>query len=338
MREEENKKNMNKKEAKNIMCLPKDITLPFFAYGFFKPGELAYHQIEKYVGGSTEKACVYGRFYEKDGVPILKPDDGKDERHKVRGVIMVLREEAYNRISQIEPSALYQWSTVQAYRKLNEVTVNILVYAGDDSNIDEIPGAELIEEEIPEWHCHEDPLMNKGMNYLRYKYFNPVVENQQINRYSIFSNEFYENIFQMQMAYVFLWTIMDRYKSLKYGLIKNISDGNKILSQSALWKKSIRHLCRNLDMRNRDVLRAIVRTNETRSRYNLMDRFYSIRCNAVHRGKAVHHDGELLTQAFLLLYTIMTYITTCDINHEPEIAEKQLIQDCRAIKPFLSQF
>jgi hypothetical protein len=41
MREEENKKNMNKKEAKNIMCLPKDITLPFFAYGFFKPGELA---------------------------------------------------------------------------------------------------------------------------------------------------------------------------------------------------------------------------------------------------------------------------------------------------------
>lgn len=65
--------------SRKKLSVPQHTNWPFFAYGFFKPNELAYNQIRKYCEGQAKEAYVYGRFYEKDGVPILKMTISKIE-------------------------------------------------------------------------------------------------------------------------------------------------------------------------------------------------------------------------------------------------------------------
>lgn len=324
--------------SRKKLSVPENTNWPFFAYGFFKPNELAYNQISQYSEGQAEEASVYGHFYEKDGVPILRLGNRNNRGCTVRGAIIKFarweQEKAYRLISDMEPPALYRWERSRVYKNRQEVEVNILVYAGDSTANGSVPGAELIEEEIADWNCHQDPLLDKGMAYLRRKYFQPLVEVQcdTDRRHSIHSDEFYEDIFQRQMAYVFLWTIIDRYKSLKYGLDLDIGEGNRKLAANHCWKEAIRKI--NVILRNRpiDLIRGGINSREVSLRTKPMDRFYSIRCNAVHRGKAVNNDKAILTQAFMLLYPIMSYIITCDVQHQADRAKKQLETDCRAIR------
>ncbi|OBZ32495.1 hypothetical protein [Megasphaera sp. DISK 18] len=320
------------------LSVPQNTSLPFFAYGFFKPNELAYNQISPYSEGQAEEAYVYGRFYEKDGVPILRLDDRENERNKVMGAIITFnrskQERAYKVISDMEPPALYRWEPIRVFQKGQKKSVNILVYSGNDMINEEIPGAEPIEGYLADWRCRDDPLMGEGMNYLRRMYFNVLVECRwgTKNGIPILSESLYENIFQMQMAYVFLWTIMDRYKSLKYGLDLKIGDGNRKLESDDYWQDAIRQIKVILRIRPIDLIRGGINSREVSLRTKLMGRFYSIRCNAVHRGKVVPNDAKILTQAFLLLYPIVSYIITCDVHHEEREAKKQLEVDCRAIR------
>ena len=49
---------------------PKDINIPFIAYGSFKPSELRYNLIEEYVQDYYEVKII-GLMEEKDGIPIF---------------------------------------------------------------------------------------------------------------------------------------------------------------------------------------------------------------------------------------------------------------------------
>ena len=55
----------------NIIEPPEDTTLPFFAYGFYKPHQLAYPQIESYVKGMPKKAKVNASLKQINGIPVL---------------------------------------------------------------------------------------------------------------------------------------------------------------------------------------------------------------------------------------------------------------------------
>lgn len=58
----------------------------------------------------------------------------------------------------------------------------------------------------------------------------------------------------------------------------------------------------------------------------LMRKFYGIRCNAVHRGKAVEDDERILKKGFLLLFSIMTYVISSDLKNNCN-AEQQFYDD-----------
>ena len=49
-----------------------NIKRPFFAYGIFKPGELAYSRIKKYVHNEYPYTINYEMSY-RDGVPLILP-------------------------------------------------------------------------------------------------------------------------------------------------------------------------------------------------------------------------------------------------------------------------
>lgn len=60
------------------------------------------------------------------------------------------------------------------------------------------------------------------MEYLRCKYFDSIIKGifEPKNKYII--------TFELQMAYVFLWTIIDRYKTLSYGMMIFLRDKKMI--------------------------------------------------------------------------------------------------------------
>jgi hypothetical protein len=51
-----------------------DTSLPFLAYGFLRPGEIAYPQIERFVGWSST-ASIKGQLRLRDGMSFLDLGD-----------------------------------------------------------------------------------------------------------------------------------------------------------------------------------------------------------------------------------------------------------------------
>ena len=83
----------------------KDYALPFFAYGLFKPGQLAYSRIEKYVDivktDKTPRRIPY-KMITRDGVPLI--EDKENNEYYTMGYLIYFKKgsekQAYNTISK----------------------------------------------------------------------------------------------------------------------------------------------------------------------------------------------------------------------------------------------
>ena len=87
---------------------PANIDLPFFAYGLFRPGQLAFFQLRELVSKVTDPAQISGSLLLRDGLPIIGPNVNR----WVKGVLLTFSNgravEAYDRISAMEPDNHYR--------------------------------------------------------------------------------------------------------------------------------------------------------------------------------------------------------------------------------------
>jgi gamma-glutamylcyclotransferase (GGCT)/AIG2-like uncharacterized protein YtfP len=133
--------------------LPEHTDLPYFAYGLFKPGELAHGQVDALLDGVPVEAWVPGALYVRDGLPLLKPG-GMDTVH---GYLLRFRqdksEEAYATISAFELRKHYRWGTL----KLGETneTANTL--------LGRRPEKGSIRHEEGDWTGRRDPVLTRGL-------------------------------------------------------------------------------------------------------------------------------------------------------------------------------
>lgn len=85
------------------MQQPPNIDRPFFAYGLFRPGQLAFFQLRELVSMVTDPTHARGSLRLRDGLPIIDPSG----HELVKGALLTFRPEctaeAYNRISAMEP-------------------------------------------------------------------------------------------------------------------------------------------------------------------------------------------------------------------------------------------
>ena len=98
-----------------------DINLPFFAYGIFKPGQIAYSKIKELID-DKEKTSINYPMKHRDGVPILL---GKENSgYKTIGYVFHFKdnEEAYKIIRQTISNKLYRWGKI----KIGTENVNVL--------------------------------------------------------------------------------------------------------------------------------------------------------------------------------------------------------------------
>lgn len=250
------------------MNLPHDTSLPFFAYGIFKPGQLCFSRINDLVEKTIE-GTVGGVLKERDGIPLLIIGSNYS---RIKGYLIHFRsgkeDEAYNRIIGIEPDEVYRWENI----RVNDALVaNALIGKKVQRG-----GTDL--EHFDEWDGRTDPFFKQGLEEVA-----TILKNN-----SIFDWEF-RALLRLQMAYMLLWSAIERYAGLKYHLGKKANDKVYQIAEEKCFADSLRKNVKN----KREVFSATdleKYTLDPNDAKKSIYYYYQVRSNTIHRGKAVWHD------------------------------------------------
>jgi hypothetical protein len=242
--------------------------LPFFAYGLFKPGQLGFLRLRELVEQSEPDCALRGTLLERDGLPIVD----EDGMGTVRGSLIFFHRrtliEAYLRIIEIEPDKHYRWGIgrVETRRGIREA--NVLFGKSPRRGSDALGQSD--------WDGKRDPLFTSALEVVQ------EVANQNV--------EFEWNLkplFRLQMAYLLLWSAIERYVSLRYHLGGDVYSKVKRLAKEEAFIVSLREqapgrrvLYRTDKPGEREVLDV---SNPDKS----LGYYYQVRSNITHRGKAV---------------------------------------------------
>jgi len=270
----------------------RDINLPLFVYGLFKPGQLAYRQIERLVDGRPQAASVNGELYIRDGLPLFNP---LKTDNAIKGYILNFKtneaQHAYNVVADFEPEEHYKWDQIELPETKQKA--NIL--------IGRIPEkGSILLEHINDWSGSLDPVFTSAM-----KLVNETAEDYGRKP---FEGELLEadwiRLFRLQMGYLLLWSGIERFAALAYGpkldpMRKIFALGNDPLFQGAL-RKSVQRTSRITDCRDPNCDFFLNSNNpQSSAKY-----FYQVRNNLSHRGKGAWKDGEIVRNALLELNAI----------------------------------
>jgi hypothetical protein len=259
---------------------PRQVNLPFFAYGVFKPGELAYHRVRDLVL-EVKSVSAQGRLLLRDGLPLIDPD-GPGE---VCGSILFFKPqheaEAYKRIVAIEPDRYYRWEERNAQGTL----ANVLV--GRYRNKGSVPF------EGSEWRGREDPLFKEAVD---------VVE--ETLRSSCEFRCDLKPLFRLQMAYLLLWSSIERYLSLRYHLGNKVVEKVNYLAEEAAFARALQQNVQNRRPLYRADSPGQKRVLDPSNPRKSLDYYYQIRSNITHRGKAVVQDHNILKDSLSELLKI----------------------------------
>ena len=251
-----------------MMNPPTNSTLPFFAYGIFKPSEISYFQIKDFVE-KIEDVTIKGRLLVRDGLPIF--DSSGQE--SVSGTLIYFfsdkQHEAYQRISEIEPDKHYHWKT----HDYNGKSINILHGRSPDK------GSEFLDAQ--KWNSWEDPLFNSALDVVK----DTLKDNLK------FKNNL-QPMFRLQMGYLLLWSSIERYVSLRY----HLADGAHKKIMKLAEESSFESALKNVVKREDKVYRADRPTEgyalDNSNPKESLEYYYQIRSNITHRGKGINRDHD----------------------------------------------
>lgn len=260
-----------------------NIHLPFFSYGFFRPGEISFLGIKDYVK-DAKPFIVEGDIVLRDGVTLYK--DLKNQM--VHGYLIYFKpefeNEAYTFINSLEPKKLFKWQE----KKSNGTSFNILYGVKPDRGSDSICDAD--------WKTiWDDPFFTSAIEVL-----------------DEIPNENFEwnlkPLFKLQMKYMLLWTILERFTFLRYSLGGGSAARNRLLAEDKYFKEALlkfvyreRFVYSTEDPDDKITLNAL---NPKKS----IDYYYQVRCNITHRGKAVTRDHDMVNESLNELLKITKYV------------------------------
>lgn len=265
------------------MDSPKDTTLPFFAYGIFKPGQLGYHRLRELVAEAEPNCEINGQLLLRDGLPIIDEKPGFPST--CVGTLLTFKpnavEDAYQRIAEIEPDKHYRWGVARAQN------ANINVLFGRNPTKGSLPCEDV------EWDGRNDPLFTAALDV--------VEETLQAN--TVFKWDL-KPLFRLQMAYLLLWSAIERYVSLRYHLGDKVMEKVNALAGEAAFAEALQHLVTEK--------RSVFRADQPDKKAKLdpadprksLEYYYQVRSNLAHRGKAVVQDYDLMKMSLEELLNI----------------------------------
>jgi hypothetical protein len=269
--------------------LPVNLNLPFLSYGSFKPGELRFNLIEPYVD-SFESTRVIGLMKEKDGIPIFysvqtKPFGWFDYEAFRIYFKKGFENKAYLIISENEPNTYYHWENID---KSNLLEGNRSLRGLND----------FFE---TSWTFKNDPYFTNGLISCKEISRGSITNNNLITEHHVF--------FCYQSAYMLLWSIIERFCTIKYGNISPTEKLKKLASDPKInWKFVVNIVTRNDEIVRSDRDKEKLKLDPNLSIKKILEYYYGLRSNMVHRGKEVTGDIYRIENAFNELHQIMTEI------------------------------
>ena len=253
------------------MELPEDTSLPLFVYGALKPGMPAFEQIRSFVASHT-RVTTNGRLYVRDGIPLLHVGQ---EHGNTTGALLAWRPgkqvDAYKTVCQFEPRKHYKWhkQSVSAGLMAN-VLVDLHPTKGNPQPV-----------EADEWRLFDDPAFSHGLKVVR-----GVLIELKNDQDDGAQNRF----FRAQMAYLLLWSILERLSGLSFGT--TMDPTQRAISMHSLPGMS--------DIVARRVGRedSVTDSRDPAKSYRLNGQntkkcfqyYYQVRSNLSHRGKGAYSE------------------------------------------------
>jgi len=274
-----------------------NVQLPFFSYGFFRPGEISFLGIKDFVS-TAKPITIEGDLVLRDGVTLFK-----DSKHqKVDGYLIEFKSEcaseAYSFINSLEPKKLFKWRQ----NTFESILFNILYGVKPDRGSDDIREAD--------WQTiWKDPFFTSAMEVL-----------------SEIPNEDFEwnlkPLFKLQMKYMLLWTILERFSFLRYSIGGGPTARNKLLSENKYFQEALKEYVKSerivFSSEDPDNKTTLCADNPKKS----IEYYYQVRSNITHRGKAVTRDYDTVKNSFNELFDITKYILD-KTKHECEEIKKE---------------
>src|SRR6185437_10953488 len=265
----------------DTMHRPVDTERPFFAYGIFRPGQLGFFQLKQLVS-KIQASQVVGSLLLRDGLPIIDP---KGAGH-VNGAMLSFTtskaaKEAYDRISALEPDKHYRWGEDH----ISGVSVNVLF--GRSPRKGSVPC------EDDEWDGWEDPLFRSALDVV-----DETLQSQKQFEWDL------RPLFRLQMAYLLLWSVIERYVSLRYHFGNKVMEKvNHLACESAFGLGLKRYVTERRDVHRADRPDQKV-VLDPESPEKALAFYYQIRSNITHRGKDVGRDHERILNSLCELLSI----------------------------------
>lgn len=277
-------------ETPKYVCPPigNDLERPFFAYGIFKPGQIAFYKIENCIF-KFENHEIPREMIMRDGVPIIK---NINSSRFTNGYKIYFKKEdcetAYGKISETQPYDLYKWDVIE----VNGDECNILI--GKDSDNGSYASVDSNGKYVGDFNGRNDPFFDDLINYIC----------DELKNKKYVDNYFYK----IQMYYMILWSAIDRYCSLKYGAHFDPYHLRKFFSNDEVFISCLRKCLNEDELKDRkevysnDRLKPFELT--TKNPWYAINYYYTLRCNVVHRGKGPGNNIENLYQSLTELLKI----------------------------------
>jgi hypothetical protein len=262
----------------NAMRPPGDVLLPFFAYGFFRPGQLGFIRIRQYVERVDRSAAGTGDILLRDGLPILVREGG----YRIPGALIWFGQgqgvDAYASIAAMEPEKLYRWETITINDSRGEkIGANALV------GVKPMRGSSGEGINIEEWDGAHDPLFTTALDVI-----GETLEANASDDGSL------RPFFRLQMAYLLLWTAIERYVSLRYSLGEDVVRKVELLADETAFREALHETVQG----TRKVFSAKAPEDkfvlDARNPKGSVKYYYQVRSNITHRGKGVNREFEMV--------------------------------------------
>ena len=290
----------------------KNLKLPFLAYGFFKPRQLAYHLIKGYVFNKPKGVSINYRLYHINGMPVLKPHE-----HAKWGVDAYIIEfkygsekPAYNKIGLSKNKHIYKWDVIS----LGGEKVNVLVNAGDES----FP---IYTGEWNNYDWRNDPIYWNTLDYLDKNIAQLKID---FNNSDLDISHNPMRFIHVQSLYRTLWTAIDRFLTFRYGdtqkwNVRKWADEDffkKALrdNHNALFQQNFYENEEDIDWGNDKWDKTVFSATDLDD-YDLNPSkptcsalyYYTLRNNVVHAGKMLPNEVNMVLNALLGLTEIFRY-------------------------------
>jgi hypothetical protein len=254
-----------------LLDLPANVTLPFFAYGALRPGMPAFERLRPFVRASIQRDRVEGELFVRDGLPLLFPS----QQGQTDGFLLAWNpgreEEGYRSICEFEPRKQYEWAEITV---LSGVPANVLVgrfpHKGNPQPLDS-----------PVWRLTDDPAFGEGLAVVR-EATAEIAANTHWTEWQRF--------FRAQMAYLLLWSVLERLSALCIGPNhdphERINRLYELPGMADLVASHVRRSDRVADSRDPSHSYKLEADNPKKC----FQYYYQVRSNLSHRGKGVWNE------------------------------------------------